>query len=166
MIFILLILGILSIENCSATKFLQDEQTSDNLRNRKKAEFKQYVSLTTDEKNSYETTQNTDLLESIISKDEIFSCLGNTWENFKNRDFDLYFSPLNYSQSEKSPEALYLMGIIHEKGLGKIHKSLKQTIHWYTLSLAYAEKTSPLYCLALEALQRCIKQSDPSKLSY
>jgi len=168
MIFILLIWGILGIKEGSASNSLPYEKIPETLRHRKTSEheFRESSLSLIDEKPISKKTQNNTLLDTIIDKDNVFSCLGSTWENFKNKEFNLYFSSLNQFQSKKSPEALYLMGVVYEEGLGKIHKSLKQTIHWYTLSLAYAEKNSPLYDLALEALQRCIEKSDPSKLFH
>ncbi len=63
---------------------------------------------------------------------------------------------------EEDPRGYYLMGLVFEKGLGTIHKSLRQTPEWYTQALVYASDNPLLYSLASVALER-VKQETYEK---
>lgn len=138
------------VEDSFATMLFESGQ---ELRYRGKNAQPKYVSLITKEEN-HETETKPVAVKDSVDEEEVFSCLGDVWEKFKKQDFEGCYPSIFSLQVQKKPEALYLMGVIYEKGYYGFHKHLGQTVEWYTLAMAHSKKDSGLYQLALRALER------------
>lgn len=157
----LLLLPFLFVESCLATKFYPEDSSPTELRYRGTDSYPKYSPLMVEDDVSKKKSISSGSLKGIIDKNEnrIFSSLGDIWEAFEAGNFDGYFDGLIQLQLKNVPEALYLLGLVHKEGYGRINKSLRQATSYYTRALAFSKENSDLYYLALDALKECQEEA-------
>tara|TARA_A100000171_G_scaffold45513_1_gene49351 strand:- start:3098 stop:3619 length:522 start_codon:yes stop_codon:yes gene_type:complete len=164
------LLTVVMAGNCLATDVLRRSGESE-LRHRKAAHSVPVSSwLSAEEKTPFLDSQKPIETPSPEVDEEklneiLFSPLGDIWTAFKTSHFDGYFDALGQLRRHNDPRACYLLGVVHEKGLGRIKRSLRQTFEWYTYAVAYSEGNPLLNSIALKAFHRVKDELAQSKLA-
>lgn len=160
-VFFLSLLSFIFLENGLSTQVLHPDESFHNLRFR--GDTRQFSEesfpFIIEEPVPQDNSSSSHFTEEEVDEDAVFSCLGEVWGAFKEKNFDGYFTKLMHLKENNNPEACYLLGMVYEEGLGRISGFSMQACCYYSLALASVEESNPLYAMALRGLERCMEEA-------